>query len=91
MSGPWGRSGFSKARHLVEAAIAQGCDLKELHIVDGQTGEASRKRYLVNPKTKGWVVISDLRDDEYLSGQSVAAIERRLGMILTSSGILGGN
>ena len=61
---------------------ALGCKLRVLsHDIPGPDGPY-RIRYLFNPKTKSFVSVSDLADDEFVSLSTVENWERRLGITL---------
>ena len=49
-------------------------------------GKPYKVRYLFNPNTDEFVSLSDLSDDEFVTGATVANWERRLGVKLLPRG-----
>src|SRR3990167_8709600 len=75
---------FWKVGDVIAAFVRLGCEVRHtssVSFIDGTTGDpVTSIRFLHNPKTRGFVPISDLNDDERIPPSEVANWERRLGV-----------
>jgi hypothetical protein len=75
---------FRRVGDLIAAFVRLGCEVRytsNVTYLDHTTGQPSDPiRFLHNPKTRGFVPLGDLEDDERIPPSEVENWERRLGV-----------
>ena len=85
-------SPFRRVGDLIDAFLRLGCEVRHtssVAYIDQRTGEPCDPiRFLHNPKTRGFVSLGDLEDEERVPPSEVSNWERRLGVGSVDNGAL---